>query len=100
MRQHDTERAAQDRYRVVGAAIFDEAESHVRVPAKIASRSAEWRRAPDTPSEGDATPIVGEKLKKRPARTDSTCTLSEAFRTYATASIEYSIDISINKFPP
>jgi hypothetical protein len=27
---------AQDPHRVVGAAIFDEAESHVRVPAKIA----------------------------------------------------------------
>jgi hypothetical protein len=30
------EHVAQDRYRIVGAAIFDETESHVRVPAKIA----------------------------------------------------------------
>src|SRR6202007_1876584 len=34
--RRDTEHAAHDRHRVVGAAIFDEAESHVRTPAKIA----------------------------------------------------------------
>src|SRR6267378_1119153 len=34
--RRDSEYLAQDRHRVVSAAIFDEAESHVRVPAKIA----------------------------------------------------------------
>src|SRR3984893_315652 len=34
--RRDPEHVAQDRRRVVGAAIFDEAESHVRTPAKIA----------------------------------------------------------------
>src|ERR1700704_2754998 len=34
--RRDAEHVAQDRHRIVGAAIFDEAESHVRVPAKIA----------------------------------------------------------------
>src|SRR5882757_8663572 len=34
--RRDTERVAQDRHRVVGAAIFDEAESHFGTPAKIA----------------------------------------------------------------
>src|ERR1700676_1093904 len=34
--RRDPEHVAQDRHRVVGAAIFDEAESHVRTPAKIA----------------------------------------------------------------
>src|SRR6476659_9129461 len=34
--RRDTERVAQDRHRVVGAAIFDEAESHFGAPAKIA----------------------------------------------------------------
>src|SRR5260370_24734072 len=34
--RRDPEHAAQDRHRVVGAAIFDEAESHFGTPAKIA----------------------------------------------------------------
>src|SRR5213592_968679 len=34
--RRDTEHVAQDRHRVVGAAIFDEAESHFGPPAKIA----------------------------------------------------------------
>ena len=34
--RRDAEHAAHDRHRVVGTAIFDEAESHVRTPAKIA----------------------------------------------------------------
>ena len=34
--RRNTENVAQDRHRIVGAAIFDEAESHVRTPAKIA----------------------------------------------------------------
>jgi hypothetical protein len=34
--RRDPEHAAQDRHRVVGPAIFNEPESHVRVPAKIA----------------------------------------------------------------
>src|SRR5260370_42188982 len=34
--RRDPEHVAQDRHRVVDAAIFDEAESHVRTPAKIA----------------------------------------------------------------
>jgi hypothetical protein len=34
--RRDPEHVAQDRHGVVGAAIFDEAESHVRTPAKIA----------------------------------------------------------------
>jgi hypothetical protein len=34
--RRDPEHVAHDRHRVVGAAIFNEAESHVRVPAKIA----------------------------------------------------------------
>src|ERR1700737_4026417 len=34
--RRDTEHAAHDRHRVVSAAIFDKAESHVRTPAKIA----------------------------------------------------------------
>jgi hypothetical protein len=34
--RRDTEHVAQDRYRVVGTAIFDEAESHFGTPAKIA----------------------------------------------------------------
>src|SRR5882757_1666871 len=34
--RRDTERIAHDPHRVVGAAIFDEAEPHVRTPAKIA----------------------------------------------------------------
>src|SRR2546429_6432675 len=34
--RRDAEHVAQDRHRIVGAAIFDEAESHVRVPATIA----------------------------------------------------------------
>src|SRR4030088_3114905 len=34
--RRDTEHDTHDRHRVVGAAIFDEAEPHVRTPAKIA----------------------------------------------------------------
>src|SRR5258706_7752193 len=34
--RRDTEHVAQDRHRIVGAAIFDEAESHFGTPAKIA----------------------------------------------------------------
>jgi hypothetical protein len=34
--RRDIEDAAHDRHRVIGTAIFDESESHVRVPAKIA----------------------------------------------------------------
>ena len=34
--RRDTEHVAQEPHRIIGAAIFDEAESHVRVPAKIA----------------------------------------------------------------
>jgi hypothetical protein len=35
-RPADPEHVAQDCHRVVGVAVFDEAENHVRVPAKIA----------------------------------------------------------------
>src|SRR3981081_33904 len=34
--RRDTENDTHDRHRVAGAAIFDEAEPHVRTPAKIA----------------------------------------------------------------
>lgn len=33
--RQDAEHVAQERHQIIGAAIFDEAEGHVRVPAKI-----------------------------------------------------------------
>ncbi|QOZ23923.1 hypothetical protein XH93_10100 [Bradyrhizobium sp. CCBAU 51753] len=34
--RRDAKHVTQERHRIIGAAIFDEADSHVRVPAKIA----------------------------------------------------------------
>jgi hypothetical protein len=73
--RRDTERAAHERHRIIGAAIFDEAESHVRGPAKIAvdmvkprgPPSQGWRTFLRNHSDGVAAmdPFVGPTVSFR-----------------------------------
>src|ERR1700674_1370260 len=87
--RRDPEHVAQDPHRVIGTAIFDEAESHVRVPAKIAidffkmsrsirSRSfSRCRRAISAAwsADGSVACVVGRRaaaVGSRPAPRNST----------------------------